>query len=112
MKIKHIFIAALLTVSLPAAADFTTIAEAYELALSDVTIPATPSSGITFKQCDDCDAQTVRVTPNTRYRVNGQTYTLKEFRKRVFGISDRANTFVSVVHHLESDVVTSVSVTE
>jgi hypothetical protein len=112
MKIKYFFIAALLTVSLPAAADFTTMAEAYELALSDVTVPATPSSGITFKQCDDCDPQTVRVTPNTRYSVNGQVYTLKEFRKHVFGISDRANAFVSVVHQLEADVVVSVSVTE
>ena len=112
MKIRHCFIAALLSISLPAAADFTTIAEAYELALSDVTIPATPSSGISFKQCEDCDIQTVRVTPNTRYSVNGQDYPLKEFRRRVFNISNRSATFVSVVHHLESDVVLSVSVTE
>jgi hypothetical protein len=112
MKIKHFFIAALLTVSLPAAAEFTTLIEAYELALSDVTVPATPSSGISFKKCADCDMQTVRVTPNTRYSVNGQVYPLKEFRKHVFGIRDRASTFVSVMHHLESDVVVSVSVTE
>ena len=94
------------------AADFTTISEAYELALSDVTIPATPSSGIQFKRCSDCDVQTVRVTPNTRYSVNGEVLPLKDFRRRVFNISNRSTTFVSVLHHLESDVVLSVSVIE
>ena len=112
MKIKHFFIAALLSVSLPAAADFRTVAEAYELALSDVTIPATPSSGITFRKCADCDKETVRVTPTTQYSVNGQVYPLKGVRRLCFDSGDRANTFVSVVHHLESDVVLSVSVFE
>jgi hypothetical protein len=112
MKIRHFFIAALLSISLPAADDFTTIAEAYELALSDVRVPATPSSGISFKVCDECEMQLVRVTPNTQYNFNGKTYTLKEFRKRVFNIQDRSETFVSIVHHLEADVVLSVSVFE
>ena len=112
MKIRYLFIAALLSISLPAAADFTTIAEAYELALSDVRVPATPSSGISFKTCDDCEMQIVRVTPNTQYNFNGKSYTLKEFRKRVFNIQDRSQTFVSIMHHLESDVVLSVSVFE
>lgn len=112
MKIRHFLIAALLGVSLPAAADFATVAEAYELALSDVRVPATPSSGISFKTCDECDIQLVRVTPNTQYNFNGKTYTLKEFRKRVFNIQDRSDTFVSIVHHLEADVVLSVSVFE
>ena len=112
MKIRHILIAAILSISLPAAAEFTTIAEAYELALSDVRVPATPSSGIVFKTCDDCDMQVVRVTPNTEYRINGKSYPLKEFRKRVFDIHDRAATAVTVLHHLEADIVLSVSVFE
>ena len=112
LKIRHFLIAVLLGISLPAAADFTTIAEAYELALSDVRVPATPSSGISFKTCDDCEMQLVRVTPSTQYNFNGKPYTLKEFRKRVFNIQDRSETFVSIVHHLEADVVTSVSVFE
>lgn len=112
MKIRHILIAALLSISLPAAAEFTTVAEAYELALSDVRVPATPSSGIVFKTCADCDMQVVRVTPNTEYRINGKSYPLKEFRKRVFDIHDRAETAVTVLHHLEADVVLSVSVFE
>lgn len=112
MKTRHFIIAALLSISLPAAADFTTIAEAYELSLADVQVPATPSSGIVFRKCTECDMQVVRVTPNTQYLINGKNYTLKEFRERVFNIRDRSETFVSVLHHLESDVVLSVSVFE
>jgi hypothetical protein len=111
MNIKHFLIAVLLGLSLPAAAEFTTVAEAYELALSDFRVPATPSSGVIFKKCGDCDMMTLRVTPNTDYRVNGKSYPLKEFRKRVFDIRDRANTPVIVLHHLEADIVLSVSVT-
>ena len=112
MKIKSILVVALLSLSLPAAADFTTVSEIYETALSDVRIPATPSSGIQFRTCDDCEMQLLRVTPNTRYQVNGKSLSLSEFRKRVFSISDRARTFVGIKHHLETDIVLSVSVTE
>ena len=111
MKIRHFLIAALLTISLPAAADFTTVAEAYELSLSNVRVPATPSSGIVFRKCDDCEMMTVRVTPATQYLVNRKPVTLKEFRERVFQVRDRAATSVIVKHHFESDTVVSVSVT-
>lgn len=110
MKTRHFIIAALLSLSLPAAADFTTYAAAYELALSDFRVPATPSSGVIFRKCADCDMQTIRVTPNTQYIINGKNYPLKEFRKRVFDIRDRDNTPVTVLHQLESDVVLSVRV--
>jgi hypothetical protein len=109
MKIRHCIIAALLSFSLPAVADFTTVAEAYELALSNVRVPATPSSGIMFKKCDDCDFETIRVTPATRYEVDGQPVTLKEFRERAFGVSDRAAKTVIVLHDFKSDTVTRVS---
>ena len=112
MKIKHLFVIALLSISLPAAADFTTIAEVHELALSDVRVPATPSSGIVFRTCADCEMQVVRVTPNTQYTINGKSYPLKEFRRLVFNIRDRAKTFVGITHHLEADVVLAVSVSE
>jgi len=112
MKIRHLLIAILLSVSLPATAEFTTYAEAYELALSDVRVPATPSSGIIFKKCGECDAMSVRVTPKTTYLINGQAYPLKEFRKRVFSIRDRSQTPVTILHQLEADIVLSVSVSD
>ena len=112
MKTRHFIIAALMSVSLPAMADFTTVAEVYELSLADVQVPATPSSGIVFRKCAECDMEVLRVTPNTQYLINGKNYTLKEFRERVFNIRDRAGTYVGVMHNLETDVVLSVSVSE
>lgn len=111
MNIRHLIIAATLGISLSAAAEFTTIAEAYELALSDMTIPATASSGIIFKTCDECESMTVRVTPNTQYLFNGKSLPLKEFRAAVLDIRDRQGTGVTVLHHLEANIILSVSVT-
>lgn len=112
MKIKTFFIAALLSLSLPAAADFTTVAEIHELSLADVRIPATPSSGVVFRTCAECEMRVVRVTPNTRYLINGKALPLKEFRRLVFNIRDRESTFVGIEHNVGADVVLSVSVTQ
>jgi hypothetical protein len=110
MNIRKSLICALLVVSLPAVAEFTTISRAYEVALSGFRVPATPSSGITFKECEECDFVTVRVTPNTQYIVNGRSLPLKDFRKAVFQVTHRDTTPVTVLHHLESDTIVSVTV--
>jgi hypothetical protein len=111
MNIRKSLICALLVVSLPAVAEFTTISRAYEIALSDFRVPATPSSGAMFKECAECDMMSVRVTPKTQYVVNGKSITLKAFRKAVFQIHDRAAETIIVLHHLESDTIVSISVT-
>ena len=100
----------LLLLSMTAAAEFETVSLAYEVSLSNLRVPATPSSGVMFKECDDCLVKSLRVTPATEYRVNGKAMTLKEFRKNVFQIRDRANTWAVVLHHLESDTAVSVSI--
>ena len=100
---------ALLLLSFQASAEFTTVTRAYEIALSDFRVPATPSSGISFKVCADCEYITTRVTPRTRYDIGGRTVSLKEFRAAVFQIVDRAGETIIVMHHLESDTVTGVS---
>lgn len=110
MKIKFALISTLLLLSFQVSAEFTTVSRAYEIALSDFRVPATPSSGVIFKECADCEAKTVRVTPKTRYEVNGRPVTLKEFRKSVFQIRNRADETIIVLHHLETDTVVSVSV--
>ena len=110
MKIKNAFIIFALAFSLPATADFTTVSRAYEVALSNVRVPATMSSGIMFRPCAKCDMSTVRLSPSTRFVVNGQTVTLKDFRRSVFQIRDRASKVVIIRHHLESDTIEYVSV--
>jgi hypothetical protein len=102
--------ALLMSLSLSAAAEFVTVELAYEVALSDMTTPVTSTGSLVFKECEDCDARTIRMTRNTQFIVNGLTVELKEFRKQVFQVSDRRSVPVTVKHHLESDTVVSVSV--
>lgn len=110
MHIRKLLVALLITFSLSAAADFETIEEGYEVALSNMSVPVTSSGSLVFKECLDCDAKAIRMTPHTRFVVNGRTVALKEFRKRVFQVNDRTSVAVSIMHHLESDTIASVSV--
>jgi len=110
MHIRQLLVTLLITFSLSAAADFTTTEEAYEIALSDMTTPVTSAGSLVFKECADCDSRMIRMTRNTRFIVNGRTVVLKEFRKQVFQVNDRSRVAVTVMHHLESDTITSISV--
>ncbi len=111
MKTKALFTALLLSLALPAAADFVTVAPAYEVALSDFTAPATPNGGATFKRCDDCPAQTLRVTGATRYTVNGRSMSLERFRQAIATVQNRDAVTLTVKHDLAMDVIVSVKVT-
>lgn len=111
MHIQKLLVLVLLGLSLSAVAGFTTITEAYEVAVRDLRLPRYEGGTLTFKQCADCEAQTVRVTHGTRFVINGHSVKLKEFRKSLSQVSNRADESVIVLHHLESDTVTSVSVT-
>ena len=100
-----------LSLALPAAADFQTVSEAYEISLSNFSAPSSHNAAAIFRQCDECDSHRVRVTVNTQYRINDQTVTLKEFRESIFRVRNRAAETVIVLHHLESDTVEQILVT-
>ncbi|MDJ0812389.1 MAG: hypothetical protein QNJ23_01570 [Woeseiaceae bacterium] len=108
MKIKMIITALLLSLSLTAAAQFKTIAEAYEVRISDVRLPQSEVGTIGFKECDDCDYQTRRVSEGTVYEFNGQRMSLEKFRRALAGVDRSQNIPVQVLHHLESNQVTKV----
>ena len=80
MKLKVLITAALLSLALPAAADFKQVQEAYEVALSDLRLPRAHNGTIAFKECESCDYVSVRVGADTRYMLNGKAVPLKEFR--------------------------------
>jgi hypothetical protein len=84
------------------------ISRAYEVDLDQFQAPATPNSTTSFRPCPDCDRQSVRVTPATRYSVNGKALELADFRKALLLVQDRRNAMVTVLHHLESDTVVSI----
>ena len=110
MQIRRIITLMTLCLSLPAAADFTTVSLAHEVALSNFWAPASHNASAIFKTCDDCEPLRVRVTADTRYRVNNQLVTLKEFRKNIFQVRERSSQLIIVLHHLESNTVEQVSV--
>ncbi len=100
----------LLGLALPAAADFTVVTEAYEVALSDLRLPGATNGTLTFRECRKCDYRTVRVTAATHYAVNNEALTLEGFRKAVADVRNPSDVTVTVEHHLESDTITGLEV--
>lgn len=110
MNIRTILLGILLAASLPAAGDFVLIAPAYEIKLSNFIVPVTSTGTVTFRQCDECEPQVVRMTRDTVFKVNGQPVNIKEFREIVFQVKDRSRETIIVKHHLQSDTIVYVSV--
>ena len=110
MKLKLLIATALLCMAFPAAAEFTTVQEAYEIALSDLRLPRNNTGTIAFKECDSCDYMTVRVGADTRYTLNGKAVPLKMFRDALSVVEDRDDQPVTVLRHVERNQVTAVLV--
>ena len=110
MKIKLTITALLLALALPAAADMAVVQQAYEVALSDLRLPRAEGGTIAFKECDDCGYKRLRVSAGTTYRINGQSTPLSRFRLALREVADRDDEAVTVLHHLELNVVTDISV--
>ncbi len=110
MHIRKSLVLVLLGLSLAAAADFRTITEAYEVYLSDLRLPGSENGTLTFKQCFDCDAQTLRVTGTTRYLINDRDFALAEFKEQLKRVRNRKDHIVSVLHHFESNTIKAIKV--
>ena len=110
MKFKVLIAAIILGLALPVAAQFRQIQEAHEVRLTDLRLPQNEVGTVAFKPCDDCPYQTKRVNANTQWVLDGKTMSLEKFRRGVHNLTDRDNTAVTVLHHLEEDRVTRVSV--
>jgi hypothetical protein len=110
MKFKVLIAAIILGLALPVAAEFRTIEEAYEVRLSDLRLPQNDGGTVAFKTCDECPFQTMRVSSNAQWILDGKSLPLAKFRRSLLSVTDRRNTAVTVLHHLESDRVTRVSV--
>ena len=110
MHSRKLLVLVLLVLSLVAAADFRTITEAYEVDLSDLRLPGSENGTLTFKQCSDCESQTLRVTGKTRYLINDRDFALAEFKEQLKHVRNRKDRNVSVLHHLESDTIKAIEV--
>ena len=99
-----------LTLAMPAAAQFVTIVEAHEVALSEIRLPGHPAGTMSFKACKECEYQTVRVSPNTRYVVDGKSVTLEKFRRAAATVRERSMKAVTVKQHLRENVITAIEI--
>jgi len=111
MKIRMIIATIALALALPAAAQFRTIQEAYEVELTNLRLPQSDSGTLGFKACDDCEFVTKRLSEDTRWVLNGRSMSLKKFRLGVARVTERRNQYVTVMHHLEKDRITQVTLT-
>jgi hypothetical protein len=108
MKIKNLFAIALLSISFAATGQV--ISQAYEIALGDFRAPVSQNGVVVFKECADCKQLLVRVTPATRYVINGKSVRLDDFRKIIGRAGSHESGDVTVLHHLESDTIKSITV--
>lgn len=100
-----------LCVALPAAAQITTVQLAHEVRLASVRLPASESGMLSFKACAECATTSARVTGETRWLINEQPVSLREFRSAIESRADRNTDYVTVRHHLEKDLITLVAMT-
>ena len=111
MKTRYLFTVLLLALTLPATAEFRTIQRAYEVDFDTLRLPQAEGGTIAFRPCDGCAYQTTHVTVNTRWILNGQTMSLAKLREGIARFDDDDRKSVTVLHHLEDDRVTAVTVT-
>ena len=107
-RIKIVTLALLCFAGPAMAVEGEVISRAYEVGLDQFQAPATANSRVSFTPCPDCDRQSVSVTPETRYSVDGKVVQLQDFRAALMLVQDRRNAMVTVLHHLESDTVVSI----
>ncbi len=110
MKFKAMIAVIALALAAPVFAQITTIALAHEVNLNDVRFPQSTSGTIGFRPCAECEYTTKRVSGDTRWMLNGKAVTLREFREGLAYITNRNSEIVTIVHHLEEDRITEVSV--
>ena len=84
----------------PAVAQIETVINAVETAPTNIILPASNSGFMTFRPCDgDCDEEhvRVRVTPETKFSVDGSGVKWEDFRKMFPAVrqSDRGYALVS-----------------
>ena len=110
MHIRIFLALVLLGLSLPVAAEFRTVTQAHEVALSDLRLPGNAHGTLGFRSCFDCESQTIRVNADTRYVLNGRAVTLGRFKAALARNKKNRDVAVTVLHHLESNVITGVKV--
>ena len=110
MKLKLTVAAMMLGLAMPAAAEYETNYEGYEVALSDIRLPQSETGTITFKPCTTCEFRTHNIDSNVRWLLNDADVSFEEFQAATRRVTDRNTKVVTILHNLGSNRVTSVSI--
>jgi hypothetical protein len=110
MTIRALLAAALVCLSMQAGADFRVVSEAHEVSLTDLRLPGNANGTLSFKSCETCSYQTVRVTAATQYEANNSRLDLEAFRQELERIREPRKVTATVLHHLRSDTIQAIRV--
>ena len=112
MDFRKGLIALALCVSLPAMGEIRTLIDARETKPSNMTVPTTPNSRVSFRTCDECDLETARLTPDTAYTVNGERMEFVDFRKALLALRSRNDGYALVSVDTDTKTVASLMVAD
>lgn len=111
MNIRKLIIAIVLVVSMPAAAQMVTLINAIETSPANIILPANTSGMVTFRPCaDECDKdyKRVRLSPGTKFSVNGKTVKFEEFRRNFAIIKRAATSYALVTYEVDTNRLISI----
>lgn len=111
MKRFSLTIACLAALAVPVSAQYEIKVRAHEVRLSALRLPAAESGSIAFKACDTCGYTTRRVTPSTRWEINGQAVRFHKFQAALAAIQNREEQSVTVHHDLGTGLIKEVAIT-
>ena len=109
MTVRTILIAMTLLLCQPAFA----LIDAVETSASDIIIPATLNGTMTFKPCaGECDREhkRARLTPDTKFALNGKAVKFEEFRREFAIIKRGDKSYALVSYDTETNTVTKIEI--
>ena len=115
MQLRKTILALLVSLALPAMAEITTLIDAVETSAMNINVPTGPNGRLSFKACDSsCDDEliVVRLTPQTKYVVRGETMEFVDFRREFYNLRRGSKTYALVTYDTERDTVTSVLIAD
>lgn len=102
----------LLGVALPSLAEIRTEIDARELKPSNMTVPTSVNSRLSFRACNSCDIETARLTPATTFSFNGEAMEFADFRDAMLVLRQRNKGYALVSIDTKSNTVHSLQVAD
>lgn len=112
MDFRKALIILSMCITLPALADIRTVVDARELRPSNMTVPTSTNSRLSFRACDACDIETARLTPATTFFMNGEAMEFADFRNAVLALRQRNDGYALLSINAETKTVLSLRVAD